>query len=47
MNLGLVGALIESPLGNQLTNGSIIDICGMEFLFQNPSHMAATSKLKV
>lgn len=35
-----VGERLGVPFSNQLTDGSIIDICGVVFLFQNPVTMA-------
>jgi pellino len=35
-----VGERLGAPFSNQLTDGSIIDICGVVFLFQNPVTMA-------
>lgn len=41
------GAEIVTALGNQLTDGSMIDVCGVTLLFQGPVHMAAASHVSV
>ena len=35
-----VGDRLGAPFSNELIDGSIIDICGVVFLFQNPVTMA-------
>ena len=39
---GQNGPEVSTSLGNQLTEGSMIDLGGVTLLFQGPIHMAAT-----
>jgi len=43
--VGVNGEERFTEWGNQLTDGSLIDVCGVTLMFQNPVHMAVTSQV--